>query len=68
MGSSARADRDLARQRLARIRRLSKAVAESCLVDGHFCGEDMSPPQLREGSMTGVIAVRHAAYPAWCAR
>ena len=49
-------------------RRLSEAVRESCLVDGHFCGEDMSPPQLREGDMTGVIAGPAGAYPAWCAR
>ena len=41
-------------------RRLSEAVDESCLVDEHFCGEDMSPPQLRGGGMTGVIAVRRA--------
>ena|SRR6266704_3485192 len=26
------------------IRRLAEAVDESCLVDVHFCGEDMSPP------------------------
>ncbi len=41
-------------------RRLSEAVDESCLVDGHFCGEDMTPPQLRGGGITGVIAVRRA--------
>jgi hypothetical protein len=41
-------------------RRLSEAVWGSCLVDGHFCGEDVSPPQLREGGMTGIIAVRRA--------
>ena len=43
-------------------RRLSEAVDESRLVDGHFCGEDMSPPQLRGGVMTGVSAVRRARF------
>ena len=41
-------------------RRLSEAAGESYLVDGHFCGEDMSPPQLRGRGMIGVIAVRRA--------
>jgi hypothetical protein len=41
-------------------RRLSEAVRESCLVDGRFCGEDMSPPQLREGGMTSIIAAGRA--------
>jgi hypothetical protein len=49
-------------------RRLSEAIAESFLVDGHFCGEDMSPPQAA-GRGNGR---RHrgppGAYPAWCAR
>jgi hypothetical protein len=32
--------------RLPTIGRLPEAVDESCLVDGHFYGEDMSPSQL----------------------
>ena len=42
------------------IGRLSDAVDESRLVDGPFCGGDMSPPQRGAGVMTGVIAVRRA--------
>ena len=42
-------------------RRLPEAV-ESCLVDGCFCGGDMSPPQLRGRVIIDVIAVRRARF------